>query len=296
MTLALACAAVFCAGGLLVMRGLRPAPAPLALRLAQIQSAPAAPAGRQESGRPGSLGRLLVDGLDPVGERFGGMRADLAITETDLGAHLAQRVGTAGLGAGIGLGMGLALSVGGVPVPGLAVVILALGLGAGGGVLPAWLLRAAAAERRAEMTHVLAGYVDLTGVVLAAGEGLETALRHAAAMGSGWAYDSLSRALESARLTRRPAWGALSEMGQALGLTELVELAEGLGLAGTEGSRLRESLAARAASLREHELSEAEAKAGSATEGMSAPLVAILAGFVALIGYPALVGVMGGLH
>src|SRR6185312_8163563 len=98
----------------------------------------------------------------------------------------------------------------------------------------------------------------------------------------------------SARLTRRPAWEGLSELGSRLGVPELVELADGLGLAGTEGARLRDSLAARAASLREHELSEAEASAGSATEGMSAPLVAILAGFVALIGYPALAGVMGG--
>ena len=290
MMLALACAASVAAGVVMVVRALRPAPAPLAARLAALGASPVPP------GTRAGLGRLLVENLDPHAERFGAIRADLAITDTDLGSHLAQRATTGALGAGMGAAAALVMRVGGVGLPLVALLVAAGAFGLAGAMVPSWLLASAASERRKEIRQALAGYVDLTGVVLAAGEGLETALRHAAAMGSGWAYGAISGCLESARLTRRPAWEALADLGGRLALPELVELADGLGLAGTEGSRLRESLSARAASLREHELSEAEAAAGSATEGMSAPLVAILAGFVALIGYPALAGVMGGLH
>jgi hypothetical protein len=72
----------------------------------------------------------------------------------------------------------------------------------------------------------------------------------------------------------------------------LSELAAALHLAGSEGARVRATLTARAASLREHELADAEAAAASATERMSLPVVALFGGFLMFIGFPALQAVL----
>jgi tight adherence protein C len=50
------------------------------------------------------------------------------------------------------------------------------------------------------------------------------------------------------------------------GYAELGELVASAGLDGSEGAKVRASLSAKAASLRAHQLSEAEARAGAATE------------------------------
>src|SRR6185437_9587860 len=98
-----------------------------------------------------------------------------------------------------------------------------------------------------------------------------------------------------ARLTRRPPWETLGQLGTELGLPELGELAASITLAGTEGARVKSSLAAKAAALRTRQLADAEGAAQAATERMSLPLVLLFAGFILLIGYPAIVHVLLGL-
>ena len=58
---------------------------------------------------------------------------------------------------------------------------------------------------------------------------------------------------------------------------------------------MRASLAAKGASLRAHELAEAETAAQAATERMSLPVVLLFAGFLAFVGYPAVEHVLTGL-
>jgi tight adherence protein C len=72
-------------------------------------------------------------------------------------------------------------------------------------------------------------------------------------------------------------------------------LAASITLAGTEGAKVRASLAAKSAAMRTRQLAEAEASAQAATERMSLPLVVLFAGFLALIGYPAIVHVINGI-
>ena len=78
-------------------------------------------------------------------------------------------------------------------------------------------------------------------------------------------------------------------------MTELVELSATVSLAGTEGARVRDSLAVKAASLRDHALAEAEAEAQSTTEKMALPVVLLFLGFLILIGYPAVDAVVNNL-
>jgi hypothetical protein len=132
-------------------------------------------------------------------------------------------------------------------------------------------------------------------VALAGGGGVETALADAASVGSGWAFASLRRALEEARLARQTPWVALGRLGQELGVDELSELAASVALAGTEGAKVRASLAAKSASLRTHELAEAETADQAATERMSLPVVLLFAGFLLFLGYPAVEKVLTGL-
>jgi Flp pilus assembly protein TadB len=136
--------------------------------------------------------------------------------------------------------------------------------------------------------------LDLVVVALAGGGGVETALADAAGVGSGWAFALLRRALDHARLARQTPWAALGRLGQELGVGELSELAASVALAGTEGAKVRASLAAKAASLRTHELAEAETADQAATERMSLPVVLLFAGFLLFLGYPAVEKVLTG--
>ncbi len=117
----------------------------------------------------------------------------------------------------------------------------------------------------------------------------------AASIGNSWAFDLMRRALDSARLARETPWSALGRLGQELGIGELSELAASVALAGTEGAKVRASLAAKAASLRTHELAEAETADQAATERMSLPIVMLFAGFLFFIGFPAVERVLTGL-
>ena len=138
----------------------------------------------------------------------------------------------------------------------------------------------------------LAAYLDLIVISLAGGAGIEAALTYSAAAGHGWAFTRLRGALQAAQLTRRPPWQLLGQLGDDLGISELSELAASVTLAGTEGARVRASLAAKAAGLRARQLADAETAAQAATERMSLPLVLLFAGFLLLIGYPAVVHVL----
>ena len=152
-----------------------------------------------------------------------------------------------------------------------------------------------ATRRRRDFRHALSSFLDLVVVALAGGGGVETALADAASVGSGWAFGYLRRALDQARLARQTPWAALGRLGQQLGVIELTELAASVALAGTEGAKVRASLAAKAASVRTHQLAEAETADQAASERMSLPVVLLFAGFLLFLGYPAVQKVLTGL-
>jgi hypothetical protein len=132
-------------------------------------------------------------------------------------------------------------------------------------------------------------------VLLAGGAGVDGALFDAVSIGRGWAFQQLRRALVTARLTRTTPWSTLGQLGTELDVHQLSELAASVSLAGTEGAKVRASLAAKAAALRARELTDAEGDAQGATERMSLPVVVLFCGFLVFIGFPALSQVLGGL-
>lgn len=299
MTAAVLLGLVCAAGALLAWRALAPPPPPLDLALRRFSRADLAPVALGDQ----SGGRSLSDVLGRGAARLGGtsslvppsIETDLLLVGRSPERHLGTKVLLALFGlllpsataallvladAGIGFGMpvaaGLALGVAFFFVPDLSV-------------------RSEAEERRRGFRHALGSFLDLVVIGLAGGAGVESALRDAASIGEGWAYGQLRHALDVTVLTGETPWAALARLGAELGVPELGELAASVSLAGTEGARVRDSLAAKATSLRDHALATAEAEAQAATERMALPVVLLFVGFLLLIGYPAVDAVLTGI-
>ncbi len=130
-------------------------------------------------------------------------------------------------------------------------------------------------------------YVDIVGISLAGGAGVEEALMVAAGAGSGPQFEELDATLRAAQTRRRKLWHALDDLGARADIVPLRELAAAVDLAAESGSRIRETLLAKANALRVRQLTEAEADAQRASEtmGIAPALMAVAA--VVLIGYPA---------
>jgi Flp pilus assembly protein TadB len=213
--------------------------------------------------------------------------ADLRLVGQPIEQHMAQKVLLALLGLSLPTIVGLGWTVMGLSVPLFLPTGAALVLGVVLFFAPDWNVRSEARARRAEFRQSLGSFLDLVVISLAGGAGVESALRDAAAIGQGWAFRQLDNALQVTALTGETPWAALARLGDEVSVDELGELAASISLAGTEGAKVRESLAVKASSLREHALATAEAEAQATTEKMALPTVLLFLGFLVLIGYPA---------
>lgn len=293
---ALLLGAGFGLGLLAIARGLTPRKPSLAEALAAISREPRpALVAADEGGWTARLGSPAVSLLSGLGLPTSGMRRDLAMLGRPAERQLAEQA-TASL-AGLLLPPVLAgvLAVGGIALGWQLPVAGAIALAAAGFAAPALAVHQEAGRRRAAARHALAAFLDLVVISIAAGAGVEAALTYAGSTGEGWAFTQIRRALEVAQLTRRPPWESLGQLGGELGITEFSELAASITLAGTEGAKVKASLAAKATALRTRQLADAETTAQAATERMSLPLVLLFAGFLLLIGYPAVIHVLLGI-
>jgi tight adherence protein C len=238
-----------------------------------------------------SLGRILRS----LGLRLDSLEPDLRLVGRSLDQHLAQKVVLAFFGLALPTVVTAVWTVGGFSVPLTFPAGAGLVLGVFFFFAPDISLRSETEERRKAFKQALGSFLDLVVISLAGGSGVESALRDAASVGRGWAFAQLRNALEVTALTGETPWAALARLGEEVGVTELVELSATVSLAGTEGARVRDSLAVKAASLRDHALAEAEAEAQSTTEKMALPVVLLFLGFLILIGYPAVDAVVNNL-
>lgn len=297
MIAALGAGALIGLGVLVLFRGAVPARPPLAAVLARLQhgtgrSVVQAP---EEPDLSLRLGRWL-SGRDSSDRLVSArVRLDLRVMNRAVERHLTEKVLTLLVGVGLTLALVASGQVTHLRIHGPFAVGLGVVLGLVGFLVPDLTLHSQAEERRRSFRYALGSFFDLVVIGLAGGGGVESALHDAAQIGEGWAFGQLQRALAASRLTRETPWAALGRVGQELGIGELEELAASVGLAGTEGARVRDSLAAKAASLRSHELSQAEAEAQSASERMSLPVVLLFLGFLVFVGYPALSRIIVGL-
>lgn len=293
MVLALASGGLFGFGLLMVGLGIHPRRIPLALALSRISRVEPARVAESSGGWvTAKMERSAAEAFHRAGFEFRSVRQDLAVSGKSLETHLSSKLGVAIFGALLGPAMAAVMALGGVFMPvSLLLPVVAIGAIAGF-FLPDLLIKSHAAEMRSEARRALSAFLDLAVIVLAGGGGVQTALERAAETGDGRAFDRIRRALHTARSTRSTPWAALASLGTELGVEEFGELASSVALAGTEGARVRESLVAKAATLRAHELASAEAKAASATEAMSVPVALLALGFVVFLAFPAVMAVL----
>ena len=156
----------------------------------------------------------------------------------------------------------------------------------GGWFLPRVVLHGEAEEARVNFRHALGAYLDILVLLLAAQEGPESAMEIASAAGQGPAFDELRRATFHARLSGDAVWDALDDVGRRLRIPELREIAAAGSLAGESGAAVRQSLTAKARSLRQSALAEAETSARKKSQAMFMPLILMGMGFVVFLIYP----------
>jgi tight adherence protein C len=274
---------------------LQPSTVPLAVAAQRLQR-PGAPIRRSlttdDESVAGRLGRLLVSRVRTERLQRPSLAADLAIVGRPFDVHVGQKILWALL-AGLAVPITVALaSLNGMHIslvlPAWVSVLAAIG----GFILPDTSVAQMAAIRRREFRQCLGAYIDLVVMLLAANEGVIGALEHGANAGDAWPFAELRRVLAEARLTAATPWQAMRELGERFGVDELIELSSSAQLAGNEGASVRQSLVAKARTLRDRALSGEEAEAEQASTRMVFPLLLLVLSFVVFVGYPALVSVL----
>lgn len=225
---------------------------------------------------------------DPAGRRA----SDLAITGRSDELLLGRQVLTALMGVLLLPVLAVALIPSGVRIPLPALLLCAPLLGALLAWLPAVSLHREAEARRRDFRHALSSYLDLVAMSLGGGRGAPQALAETAALSPSWPFRALGDAVATARLAGNSPWREFAALGKRIGVGELDELAASLALVGDHGARVRETLAARASTLRRRALTDAEGDAAQADQTVRIAQVLLAFGFLILIAYPALAAVL----
>jgi tight adherence protein C len=236
--------------------------------------------------------RRLSDWLDVQaaerGWRLRRVRMDLAMMNRTVGGFLATTV-LYGLGAFLFAPFIWAIvTVGGVGLTPAVPVIAAILFGVFGFFLPDLALRGEADKRRDDFRRVVGIFLDLVSMNLAGGRGLPEALLTASTISEHWALIRIRSALANARLFGTTPWAALGALGTDIGVDELRDLSGALSLAADDGAKIRQSLSARAATLRRRELADVEGEAGEKSQSMLVAQLLICFAFMIFLAYPAL--------
>jgi Flp pilus assembly protein TadB len=117
----------------------------------------------------------------------------------------------------------------------------------------------------------------------------EQALTDAARIGDGWPLALIRATVTHAARSGTDPWQALGDLGERIGVNDLVELGTLIGLVAHDGAQVRDTLSARAASIRAEELADADGTAGQRDQSMLLAQVLLGVGFAVFIGYPAVV-------
>lgn len=244
-------------------------------------------------GRADRLGQWLVRHAAHRGWQLTSQRADLALLDRTLEAHLVTKISMAGAGLLLPTLTSTVLVIAaGINVPMIGSLLASLILASVFFLVPDLSVKQLAADRRADLRRALSCYLDLVAMSLAGGRGVPEALPTAAAVGQGWGFELLARTVATARSTGVTPWVALGELGERTGITELQDLGSALSLVAHDGAKVRESLSARASSQRRRQLTEAEGDAKKANQSMTVAQIVLALGFLVFLGYPAMVNVL----
>jgi len=245
----------------------------------------------KEQSRIDSAARRLGDRLEVLaadrGWQFGRTRQDLSLMNRTLGSFLSTKVIFAVLAFLLTPVLWSILLLFGVPLAPAVPAVAALLFAAIGFFLPDLGLRGEAADRRREFRRSVGIFLDLVALNLTGGRGLPEALMTASTISDQWCLIRIRQALANARLLGTTPWAALGILGEEIGLEELRDLSGTLSLAAQDGAKIRQSLAARAATIRRRELADAEGEAGEKSQSMLVAQLVLCTAFLIFLVYPA---------
>lgn len=239
------------------------------------------------------VGGALAAFCAEQGWEFPSLRQTLALADTSLENFLALKVL---LGVGGFLFGPLLLAVGdaiGLHLPFALPLWLGLLLGAMFFLLPDLEVKQKAEQRRKDFRHAVGAFLDLVSMNLAGGRGVPEALMSASEMGGGWSMARIKDALANARITGQTPWQALAGLADEVNVDELRDLAAALSLVADDGAKVRESLTARAASLRRRQLTDAAGQAGERSQSMLVAQMVLVMGFLVFLVFPVIPALTG---
>ncbi|HEY8527844.1 MAG TPA: type II secretion system F family protein [Acidimicrobiales bacterium] len=289
MTVALIAGMVAGAGLWLAWTGLRPAPEPLSVALARLDRRPPRDAAARAAteDRDMRFGGFLLRHLPALARSIDRMRADLRVVGRSPEEH-AARVGSYVLWSLVlGPWVAVVAWLAGANLPPIVPLVITVGGASWGLVVPFVTLRQLATARRKAFAHALSAYCNVTVMSLAAGRGVEQALETASTAGQGWAFAEIRGALTAGYVRGEPPWESLGRLGTELGIDDLTELSSTISMAGEEGAAVRETVSAKARTIRERITADTEQAAAAVTERMSLPTVLMVMGFLVFLAYPA---------
>jgi Flp pilus assembly protein TadB len=239
------------------------------------------------------LGRALAAFCAEQGWEFPSLRANLSLIGKSFENYLATKVLLGLFGFLIGPILLLLLGLAGFHMSFVIPVWVGLMLATIFFFLPDLEVKEKADARRRDFRHAIGAFLDLVSMNLSGGRGVPEALMAASEIGTGWALWRIRDALASARITGQTSWQALGALGEEVRVDELRDLAAALSLVAEDGAKVRESLGARATSLRRRELADLEGQAGEKSQSMLVAQMLLCAGFLAFLTFP-IVGILLG--
>jgi tight adherence protein C len=235
------------------------------------------------------VGGWLAHQLARHGVRYTTLRQDLALTGQSFDAAMGRKAGLAVLGFLLGLVMVLGASGAGLGLPAGGWLLVAVAIAAALFIVPDVDARTAARRRRADFTRALGAYLDWVSLQMSGRAAAEQALPDAARIGEGWPLALIRHTVSHAARSGTDAWVALAELGERIGVSQLVELGALVQLVAHDGAQVRDTLSARAASIRAEELADAEGTAGKRDQSMLMAQILLGIGFAVFLGYPAVI-------
>lgn len=245
------------------------------------------------------LGQSLADGIYHLLQRFklynSTLEADLAICN-EIVADIAKNVSkNLALSVTCCVATFVMIAYGILRINLGLFVVLALIIVIGLGVLPIFSLKQKANQIRENSLIVISAYLDLVGVCLAGGMGLEESLTINANIGNNIVMERLKSQFALSNQFNEPLWTAFTNVSKDLNLPLLREVASIFKISGSEGAKIKASITRKAQSLREKRLIKEESEANSVTERLFFPSVLLLLGFLIFVGYPAIQKIFTGL-
>ena len=258
-----------------VVRGWSPRQQSLAERLAA--------AGRPQEPKRGVRAQLYGLLSADLASASGSVSADLAVLDKTTDEYAATRLTLVAFLAVMPVLFALLTGAAGMlswsPI---AVIVIAV-VGAGFGlVMSRAVLSSQAAQRRRSFAVELSQFLDVVALQVAGSAGIDDALRRGAAGATSPGIRQIRRALDRARMRNESPWDCLEGLADRIRVPELDELVSTVRLGDDRGARIKQTLMAKADSLRATQTAEELASSEKASERMGVPVVAMFFGFLLL--------------